>query len=252
MFQNKIVTVLNKSEDEFVSIWNTNNTSSGSSNNNQVKLPVYNGGVYNFVVDWGDGLSDVITAWNDAALTHTYAAIGTYTIRISGQFEGFQFANAGDRLKLLSIENGGNNFKIGENVGGNFYGCSNFTHFKNLNTIGVQNMTALFRGCSVLNCLLDINTSSCTNMYTMMYQATLLNQSISHFDITNVTNMNLMLTSSGISNSNYSDALIAWNAKSFKNTVTLAASAKYEARAAAARTDFINNHAWTINDGGAA
>ncbi|RQV93684.1 MAG: BspA family leucine-rich repeat surface protein [Calditrichaeota bacterium] len=235
-----------------MSIWDTTKTSTGSSNSDQIKLPSINGGSYNCTVYWGDGNSNNITTWNDANLTHTYTSTGIYNISIIGQFSGFQFNNAGDRLKLISIENGGKDFYVGESAGGNFYGCANFLYFNNLNTVGVINMTSFFRACSKLNCYLDINTSSCTNMYTMMYQATLLNQSISHFDIANVANMNLMLTSSGISNSNYSDALIAWNSKSHKNSVTLAASAKYEARAAAARVDFINNHSWTINDGGAA
>lgn len=237
----------------FVSYWDTTKTSVGSSNNDQIKLPLVAGGVFNFNISWGDGNSNIITAWNQAEVTHTYSLPGIYKIIIEGQLEGFSFSNSGDKLKLLTIQNGGDYFKFADG-GGQLYGCSNLTSCSGIykSTTGIQNMTAFFRACSSLNCTLNINTLSCTNMYTMLYQATSYNHPVSHFIITNVANMNLMLTGSGLSNSNYSDALIAWNSRSHKNGVTLAASAKYEARATSARADFIDNHSWVINDSGAA
>jgi hypothetical protein len=234
-----------------ISTWDTTKTSSGSSNNDQIKLPTYNGGSYNCVIYWGDGTNSTITTWDDADLTHTYAVAGIYTIYIIGQFEGFIFNNAGDRLKLSSIENGGNDFRLGAG-GGYFYGCANLTSIDNINTAGIQNFTAAFRGCSKLNCALNLNTESATTMYTMLYQCTLFNNPVKQLSIALCTNLNLMLTGTAISNTYYSDALIQWSSLSHQNTVTLACTAKYEARAVAARTDFINNHAWTINDGGAA
>ena len=39
---------------KFISVWRTNETSSESSNNNQVRLPLQSSGNYNFVVEWGD------------------------------------------------------------------------------------------------------------------------------------------------------------------------------------------------------
>jgi len=41
-------------------------------------------GSYSIDVDWGDGNSDTITAYDDAAATHTYATAGEYTVTISG------------------------------------------------------------------------------------------------------------------------------------------------------------------------
>ena len=66
----------------FVSNWNTANTSGGSSTSTQIQLPLESSGTYNFVVDWGDGNTDTITAWNQAETLHTYASSGTYTITI--------------------------------------------------------------------------------------------------------------------------------------------------------------------------
>ena len=45
--------------------------------------------VYDFTVNWGDGSTGTVTAWNSAALTHTYALAGDYTITISGIYEAF-------------------------------------------------------------------------------------------------------------------------------------------------------------------
>jgi surface protein len=214
MFQQKVVAILSNNEDDFVSIWKTDNTSVGSSNNNQVKLPTYNGGVYNCVVNWGDGLSDVITAWNDAALTHTYASIGTYTITISGQFEGFRFNDSGDKEKLLYIDNGGKYFNIG-NLGGIFYGCVNLTGVNNLNTSDLTYFWAMFANCTSLveevqldtssatdtsfmlqNCSaynkpVNFNTANVTNMWSMFYGCTLFNKPV-NFNTANVENMRYM------------------------------------------------------------
>jgi hypothetical protein len=270
------ITKINSLRTEFVSIWKTDNISVGSSNNNQVKLPTYNGGTYNCIISWGDGLSDIITAWNDAALTHTYAAIGTYPVRIYGQFEGFRFNNGGDKLKLLSIDNAGDLFRLGNN-NGYFYGCSNLTHVKNLNTTGMTNFYYFYRDCINFDDDIDYDSSAVTQMYAFLYNCskfnkplnaldtalvtdmsymlnncTLFNQDLSFLNISNVAHMTFMLNGcSSWSNSHYSDALIAWQAKPHKNSVDFKCVSKYEASAAAARTALIGD-LWAISDGGPA
>lgn len=45
-------------------------------------LPLVSYGKYDFSVDWGDGNSDRITAWDQAEKTHNYASSGEeYTIK---------------------------------------------------------------------------------------------------------------------------------------------------------------------------
>jgi surface protein len=81
----------------------TTKTSAGSSAADQFRLPLVSSGSYGFRVDWGDASSDVITVWNQAAVTHTYAAGGVYTLTLTGAVVGFDFNNTGDRLKITDI-----------------------------------------------------------------------------------------------------------------------------------------------------
>ena len=87
----------------FLSTWNTTLTSSGSSDDNQVNLPLETSGTYNFYVDWGDETSDTITSWDQPEVTHTFASEGIYSLNITGQIIGWSFNNDGDKLKLIEI-----------------------------------------------------------------------------------------------------------------------------------------------------
>ncbi|MFO0417114.1 MAG: BspA family leucine-rich repeat surface protein, partial [Pseudomonadota bacterium] len=90
----------------------TTQVSTGSTGSSSFELPLVPGGEYNFTVYWGDGSSDVITAYEDASRTHTYSSPGTYTVTIYGQLYGWRFDNNGDRLKLGDISQWGNKFRF--------------------------------------------------------------------------------------------------------------------------------------------
>jgi len=149
----------------FISTWKTNNLSTGSSANNQVKLPLVSTGTYKFTVNWGDGSSNVITTWNQAQVTHTYAAIGTYTITITGFIKGWQFGpetptppTTGDRLKLLTITQFGC-LRFTDDAF-MFHGCENLT-LTTVNDIanlkGVTNCHGFFRRCLALTTVNNLN-----------------------------------------------------------------------------------------------
>ena len=53
----------------FISTWNTATTYTGSTANNQIRLPLISTGTYKFTVNWGDSTSDNITTWNQAETT---------------------------------------------------------------------------------------------------------------------------------------------------------------------------------------
>lgn len=133
----------------------TDNLSTGSSNNNQFKLPLEVSGTYNFIIDWGDGSKNTINVWNQAEVTHPYSAIGTYPIKIYGDCDGFGFNNTGDRSKLLSVQRWG---KIILNDSNFFYGCDNLTTIPN-STLKVAGISGGFRECTNLDSNINFDTS---------------------------------------------------------------------------------------------
>ena len=97
-------------------------TQAGSASDTFV-IPTLSSATYDYDVDWGDGSTDTITAWNQAERTHVYASSGTYQIKIYRIFNRMYFNNAGDKAKLMSIDQWGiipwaDMYKA-------FYGCYN-------------------------------------------------------------------------------------------------------------------------------
>ena len=105
----------------FTSVWNTSKVSQTSSNNKSLILPLYEGGSYNFNVDWGDGTTSWVRKWDSAEAIHTYETSGVKNVSIIGKLEGFRFNNESDKLKLLNISSWGV-LELG-NKGGYFHGC---------------------------------------------------------------------------------------------------------------------------------
>lgn len=215
----------------------TDNLSTGSTANNQFKLPLISSGAIDFVVDWGDGTSDNITTYNQAEVTHTYASIGTYDVKIVGDIKGWRFSNSGDRLKLLNVSKV-DGLNIDTNSG--FQGCSNMTwtateapiisslsltnYFRDCNVFNgnigswdVSNITsidAMFLNCFQFNNnISNWNTSSLTNMAAMFRSATSFNQDIGSWDVSNVTSMSNTFNSATAFNQNIG----SWNTSKVTN-----------------------------------
>ena len=157
-------------------------TQAGSASDTFV-LPLHSG-TTSMTVYWGDGNSDVITAYNQAELTHVYASSGTYQISCDGSFAGIKFNNTGDKLKLSSIDNWGTNQF--SNMQYSFYGCSNMvgTYSDNPDTSLVADMIGVFRNCTSFNSAIDFDGSSLLNASVMFLGATSMNSAIA---ITNTT-----------------------------------------------------------------
>ena len=162
-----------------------------------VTLPFISSGTIDFTINWGDGGSDAVTAYNDnlgqGAIDHVYETADDYTITLSGTIRGFKFANGGDKAKIRTITQWGT-FQI--TTTSVFQGCSNLVvSAEDAPTIDTTSMINTFQSCTSLTSLGDGETlwdvSSVENMNTM-FQGTIFNGNITGWDVSSVTNMNYM------------------------------------------------------------
>ena len=153
----------------FVSTWQTDNA--GTSGATQITLPLEASGDYDFGINWGDGSSSKITAYDQAEVTHTYPIAGTYTVKIDGVINGFRFNNGGDKAKITDISQWGD-LLLG-NSNGYFHGCSNLD-VSATDAWDVSSVTTFdyaFSGCSSLTTL-DVSNwdvSSGTTFFSTFY-----------------------------------------------------------------------------------
>lgn len=151
-------------------------------------IPCQNVGTFDSTVDWGDGSTSAITAYDDADLAHTYATAGDHNISISGTFANIYLNNATDRSKIKSVTNMGS---VGWLSFG-FNGCSNMTSFDagDCDTSSVTNMNNMFRDCGSLTSadLSSFDTSSVTSMFRMFQScSSLTSVDLSSFDTSSCT-----------------------------------------------------------------
>jgi surface protein len=185
----------------FVSSWDT--TKTGDSPAKTIALPLFDGGTYNFTVDYGDNSGEkTVTSWDDADAMHTYADDGVYEVTIRGQIEGFMFGGGGDCLRLVEISNWGP-LKVGTTQGGYFAGCENLvvTADDTLDTSAVTNMSYMFYYCFAFNgSVANFDTSNVTTMFYMFGRCSVFNQSVASWDTSNVTDMSRMFEECSVFN----------------------------------------------------
>jgi surface protein len=191
----------------FISVWNTVLTEEDSSEENEISLPLDSEGTYDFTVFWGDGSSDLITAWDDPAVLHSYESPGMYEITIDGLIDGFRFDNSGDRLKLGEISQWGSLVISGG--GGVFRGCENLVisaaDIPDLSNTG--NLDYLFAGCSSLDEVPGIGTwdiSGINSIEGIFQNASAFNQDLSMWDVSGVSDMSNMFEGALVFNSDIS------------------------------------------------
>lgn len=193
----------------FVTTWKTDNP--GSSNSNQITLPTLaGGGGYNYTVDWGDGNTDTGVT-SSSPNTHTYASPGTYTVTISGSFPRFFFNNAGDKAKLLTVEQWGN--IVWNRL--SFFGCSNLqvTAADAPDLSGVTDISNMFRDCTSLSGgVSNWNTENIVFMLNVFMGATSFNGDIGNWNTSNVENMSSMFAQCTVFNQDIGN----WNTAKVK------------------------------------
>ena len=179
----------------FLSVWDTRSLSIGSSAENQICLPLIEDGNYNFLVQWGDENSDVITSYVDPKVTHTYDIPGFYNVNITGILVGWQFNNEGDKLKIREISQWGT-INLGNN-GKYFDGCTylELSATDALDLTGTTNLNRAFGSCWFLGVegnLNKWNVSRVTDMGGMFEEALSFNQPMDTWDVSRVEDMESM------------------------------------------------------------
>ena len=259
---------------------NTANTYTGSTASDQFKLPLVSSLALNAVVDWGDGSSDTITVFNQAETTHTYASSGTYTVSITGDLSGWQFADGGDKLKMLNVSSW---VSLTISVGQGFQGCANLTcsatdaplitstsllrYFQdctnfngaigNWDMSNVTSMNRMFRTTPSFNQPIgNWSVQNVTVMLEMFEGATAFNQDIGSWNVSNVSNFRDFMngkTAANYSAANLDSIYNGWSSlPSVQPNISIKfGTIKYTAAGAAGKailTGSPNN--WTIVDGG--
>ncbi|MHA1673909.1 MAG: BspA family leucine-rich repeat surface protein [Promethearchaeota archaeon] len=211
---------------DFISTWNTSALSTGSSGSNQIKLPLYYFGMYDFTVNWGDGSSNTIIKWDQLEITHTYASEGLYTLNISGTIFGWRFVNGGDKLKLMEISQWGD-LNLGTSTS-YFYGCANLnlTATDAPDLSGIFSLHQAFRNCDNLGSSGDMNNwdvSRVTDMTEMFYSADNFDQNIEKWDVSSVTDMAAMFKGSR----SFNQEIGGWDVSSVTDMAAMFDSAVY-------------------------
>jgi len=139
------------------------------------------------------------------------------------------------------------------NMSSMFYGATLFNQdISSWNVSGVTSMSNMFENATAFNQdISNWNVSKVANMSNMFYGATAFDQDLSSWDITSVTNMTGMFQGAELSYKNYDALIDSWAAQLVNDNVTFdGGNSKYTPRSATNRQNLIDNHNWTITDGG--
>lgn len=243
-------------------------------------LPITAGNAYDYTVDWGDATA--IEHFTDATLpTHTYAAAGTYVVRLRGLMEGISFSGAADSPKLTRVPQIGGTglntayrmFKDTVNVTEVLCPSADCVDFTLLNSAGefawgatalhtvesrywqmsrVTSISELVRDTQVRYMDVELwDTPILRNAERVwLYCQGMKLQNWNAAAIRNATNM---LLSGKLETVDYDQLLINWAAQTTEPDTTInfgETDTKYSAGAAATARASLVTRGWTITDGG--
>jgi surface protein len=185
--QTNLRRVKSSNPNAFITTWDTRITGTGTiSNTSSIVLPLF--GTQAITASWGDGTTSLISQSTQVDRTHSYATPGIYTVSITGQGQGFQFNNGGDRAKLMDIVQWGS---ISGSTTSGFYGCTNLVGTSpDSHVLETTSLASYFRATSRFNGAIgNWNTSNISDMLYTFGDAVAFNQPIGNWNTSNVTRM---------------------------------------------------------------
>ncbi len=260
-------------------------TITGSTSNTQFEINTNGSDDYNYNVDCDNANAGINTAFAQSSnFICNYAAPGIYIIRITDNsgsksgFPEFRSKNHMDAKKIINLKQWGtgiwesmtNAFNGASNMVvtatdipdlSNVFGLNSMFEGANLanpdvsqwNTSHVSFMNSMFAGAITANPNVSSwNTASVTAMSDMFNGATSATPNISQWDISSITtpfSMENMFSGVSLPTSLYDATLANFNSQITANGIIFdGGNSKY--CNVAARDGLINNHGWTITDGG--
>ena len=209
----------------FITTWKTDNP--GTSESNQITIPTTGTG-YNYTVSWMNVNDPTIVGeagtFNGPG-TVTFPSAGTYQVSISGDFPRIYFNNGGDKEKILSVDQWGNNHW--ESMRRAFYGCSNLT----IPAVDAPDLSLVTDISTMLAGAVNFNNeighwdvSNVTNMATVFYNASSFNQPLSNWNISNATTIDGMFRNA----TSFDQDISGWNVSNVINmSYTFAGSTSF-------------------------
>ena len=182
----------------------------------QISLPL--GGTSNKAVtvhvDWDDGTTPE-AVFSAGVKTHTYSSNGTYIVEITGSMTEYGNTSVVNPQKLIKVTSFGSFFDFGlTNLAHAFRGASNLFEVPATIPATVTNMEGMFYGATIFND--DISgwdVSNVTDMNEMFQNATAFNQDISGWNVNNVTNMKNMFNGA----TSFNQDISSWNVSNVTN-----------------------------------
>jgi hypothetical protein len=174
----------------FITTWETENAGSATKT---INIPTYSTG-YDCIIDWGDGIAETFiggTLTTVTQIAHEYATTGVKKVCVWGTFPQIFFANAADKLKILTVEQWGSG--VWRQMNKAFYGCANLTgnYTDTPDTSAVTTMSEMFHNCSLFNGAVNFDTAKVTTMAYMFANCFVFNKPVP-FDTAKVTTMAYM------------------------------------------------------------
>ena len=157
--------------------------------NTAMSLPFSGLGAGGITVNWGDGVTQTYTT---TPIQKTYAAVGNYTIRITGSATTFGSGSGqytGSSLITALIQWGTIGLGL-TSLSGAFSYATKITYVPPTLPSNVNDLSYMFFNALIFNSdITSWNVSNVTNMEGLFYIAKLFNQNISSWNVSNVTNM---------------------------------------------------------------